>query len=98
MQARQQTALVERYDPRAVAALERVLAHFGRPTRRGRMVGGSTRLAERISERWPNERITPQAVRMWIVVPEARVAQVCAVSRGALRPAQVRPDLYPEVD
>lgn len=55
------------------------------------VVGGSARLAASISE-LTGERITPQAVSQWRVVPPARVLVVEKIS-GISR-HELRPDIY----
>lgn len=79
-------------------ACQDLVRRFGRRTRRGRLFGGQTYLAQAIRAATGGQ-ITAQAVQRWRVVPVTRIGDVLAAARLRgikLRAADVRPDLLAE--
>ena len=59
-------------------------------------LGGPYALAEAINAIAEKEkdRITPQAISLWMRVPVSRCAQLEQISNGALTCHQLRPDVF----
>jgi len=60
-------------------------------------LGGPIALASAINELAtnPKERITPQAISLWLRIPQARCLQIEKITHGAKRCHELRPDVFP---